>query len=168
MAEKKEIFTSKMKYSGIADFKDFYRFCYEWLRDETGLSNLAEEEYVEKIAGDSKEIELKWKGSNKFTDYFKFQAKIKMRILGLKNVEIQKDGKNIKTNKGNFEVKISGILIRDYNDKFERSGFLKFIRGIYDKYLVPSEIDKYEDKIADECNKFLEQAKAYLALEGKK
>ena len=57
MAEKDIIFSSKIKYGGIFSFKDFYRFCYDWLVDETGLG-VVEEKYAEKLEGDAKMIEI--------------------------------------------------------------------------------------------------------------
>ena len=167
MAEKDTIFTSKVKYGGIFSFPDFYKFCYDWLTDETAL-NVAEEKYVEKLQGNSKNIDIEWKGTRKVTDYFKFEIKAKFRILGLEKVEIERDGKKMKTNKGSVEVKVSGTLIRDYNGKFESSAFKKFLRSIYEKWVIKSRIDQFEEKLIGDSNEFLSQAKAYLDLEGKK
>jgi len=167
MAEKDTIFSSKMKFSGIFSFRDFYKFCHEWLSEETGL-NVAEEKYVEKIKGDTKEMDVEWKGTKKLTDYFKFEAGIKMRITNLKQVEVNQNGVKIKTNQGDVEVKVKGILIKDYQGKFETSAFNKFLRNIYEKWVITSRIEQFEDKISGDCDEFLAQAKAYLDLEGKK
>jgi len=51
MTEKKQIFSSKVKYDGIFSFSGFYKFCYDYLTDELGLS-VAESKYAEKITGD--------------------------------------------------------------------------------------------------------------------
>ncbi len=167
MAEKDTIFSSKTKYKGIFSFKDFYIFCYDWLTDETDL-DVAEVKYKEKIEGDSKNIFVEWVGEKKVTDYFKFQIKIKFQILALTEVEIQEGSTKIKTNKGTIEIKLQGILIRDYNGKFEQTAGKKFMRSIYEKWVIPSRIEEYESKIAEDCDEFLNQAKAYLDLEGKK
>lgn len=167
MAEEDTIFSSKMSYSGVFPFSEFYRFCYEWLSEDTGLS-LSENEYVEKILGDSKNIDIKWEGARKLTDYFKFKSKVEFRIIGLKKVKIKQGGTEIDSNQGKVDVKIKGILIKDYEGKFEMTGFRKFLRGVYEKYIIPSRVKEYEDKIAGGCDEFLNQAKAYLDLEGKK
>jgi len=168
MAEKEEIFSSKVKYRGIFSFPDFYKFCYEWLKDETGLSALAEDKYDEKLAGDSKEIQIEWTGTRKVTDYFKFQVKVKFRILGLTNVEIKQGDMKIKTNSGSVEIKVAGTLIRDYEGKFETNAFNKFLRSIYEKWVITSRVEQFEDKLAGDCDEFISQAKAYLDLEGKR
>jgi hypothetical protein len=167
MAEIDKIFSSKIKYSGILDFAEFYKFCYEWLRDETGLS-ISEDKYSEKIKGDSKNIDIEWTGTRELTDYFKFEAKIGFTVTGLTNVEITQGNKKIKTNKGYVEVRIKGNLIRDYKGKFEKSAFHKFLRGIYEKSVIHSRIEQFKEKIIKDCDEFLAQAKAYLDLIGKR
>jgi hypothetical protein len=167
MPEKETIFSSRIKYNGIFSFKDIYKFCYDWLTEETGL-DLVEEKYEEKLTGESKKIEVEWSGSKKMTDYFKFEAKIKFSIDNLTKVEINQGGAKIDTNKGSVKIEIKGNLIRDYEGKFETTAFKKFLRGIYEKWVIPSRIEHYEDKIIGSCDEFLNQTKAYLDLEGKK
>jgi hypothetical protein len=167
MAEKDTIFSSKIKYNGIFSFKDFYAFCYDWLTEETGL-DISEDKYSEKISGDSKDIDVEWDGTRKVTDYFKFNVKVSFKILGLTEVEIQQGSTKMKTNKGVIEVKIKGILVKDYEGKFETNALNKFLRSIYEKWVISSRITEYENKIAGNCDEFLNQAKAYLDLEGKK
>jgi hypothetical protein len=167
MPEKETIFSSTIKYNGIFSFKELYNFCYSWLTEETGL-DLVEEKYEEKLSGDSKSIEVEWSGSKKMTDYFKIEAKISFSIINLTKVEINSGGAKVETNKGVVKIGIKGNLIRDYEGKFETTAFKKFLRSIYEKWVIPSRIEQYEDKIISSCDDFLNQTKAYLDLEGKK
>ena len=167
MAEKDTIFSSKIKYNGIFSFQDFYKFCHDWLKEETGL-DIAENKYSEKLSGDSKNIDVEWTGTKKVTDYFKFEVKVTMKIIGLTRVEIKQDNKKINTNKGSAEVSIKGIMVKDYEGKFETSAFNKFLRGIYEKWIIKSRIEQFEAKLFGDCDEFLNQAKAYLDLEGKR
>ena len=167
MAEKEKIFSGAMKYGGIFSFKDFYKFSYGWLTEETGL-DISEKTYSEKLAGNAKEITVEWACSKKITDYFKFDAVIKFEVSGLTEVEITQGGNKVKSNKGVIKTAASGILVRDYDGKFEASAFKKFLRGIYEKWVIPSRLEQMEDMISGKLNEFLEQAKAYLDLEGRK
>jgi len=167
MAEKEDIYSSKIKYDGVFSFRDFYKFCYDWLSDETGL-DLQESKYVEKIKGNSKDIEVEWEGSKSMTEYFKFDALIKLKVIGLTEVELNQNGQKIKTNKGSIEISVKGTLVRDYDGKFETTAFKKFLRAIYEKWVITSRIIDFEDKVASACDEFLSQAKAYLDLEGKR
>lgn len=167
MVDRDKLFSSKIKYNGIVNFADFYKFCYEWLRDETGLS-LSENKYSEKITGDAKNIEIEWNGSRNITDYFRFEAKITFRVSGLTNVEITEGNRKIKTNKGSVEVGISGNLVRDYKGKFEKSAFQKVLKGIYEKSIIQARVEEYQGKIIEDCDEFLSQGKSYLDLIGKR
>jgi len=82
--------------------------------------------------------------------------------------EINRDGVKVSMNKGAAKVEIKGNLIRDYNGKFETTAFKKFLRSIYEKWVIPARIEHYEDNIISKCDEFLSQAKAYLDLEGKR
>ena len=167
MAEEETIFNSKVRYKGVFSFKDFYKFCYDWLKDETGL-NIRENKYTEKIEGTAKKIEVEWEGEKKVTDYFRFDVKVKFKAENLKEVEMPQGSAKVKTNQGAVETEIKGTLVRDYEGKFETTAFKKFMRSVYEKWVIPSSIEEYQTKISEDCDKFLNQAKAYLDLEGKK
>lgn len=167
MAEKDTIFSSKIKYVGIFNFKDFYQFCYEWLSEEFGLT-VEEEEYSEKISGPVKNIDIKWKGSKKVSDYFKNEIKIEFKIIAMSEVEINQGGTKVKTNKGEVGVKVKGLLVKDYEGKFETSAKMSLWRGIYEKWIIGGRVKEYEDKLAGDCDEFLGQAKAFLDISGQK
>lgn len=168
MPEKETIFSSSIKYGGIFNFNEFYKFCHEWLTEETRLDPLSETKYEEKIKGNEKEIVFEWEGKKKFTDYFRLDMNIKFEVKPLKKVEINQDGKKISTNDGSIKITSKGTLVRDYEGRFEMSAFNKFLRSIYEKWVIKSRIEEYEGKVASACDGFLSQAKAYLDLEGKK
>jgi hypothetical protein len=167
MAEKEKIFVSKMKFTGVFKFGDFYQFCYDWLRDETQLI-ITEKKYSEKIVGDGKNLEIEWNGTRELTDYFKLEVDVKFRILNLKDVEISEGGRKMKMDSGILEMDIKGTLVRDYKGKFEKNWFQKFIRAIYEKGVISARIEQFQEKINSDCDEFLAQAKAYLDLIGKR
>ncbi|MEM3116599.1 MAG: hypothetical protein QXD63_01550 [Candidatus Pacearchaeota archaeon] len=167
MVEKDTIFSSTIKYNGIFSFKDFYKFCYEWINEEIGI-NVSETKYEEKIKGDTKDIVVEWEGEKEMTDYFRFDFKVRFEANSLKNVEVSQNGLKISTNQGSIKISVKGVLARDYKGKFEMSAFKKFLRSVYEKWVIPSTISEYESKIVGACDEFLSQAKAYLDLEGKK
>jgi len=167
MSEKETIFSSKIKNTGIFSFRDFYKFCHQWLTDEANLS-VSEDKYKERLKGNTKDIEIVWTCIRKITDYFMFEVKVKFVIDNLTDVELSQEEAKIKTNKGAVEVEVKGNLVRDYDGKFEKTGFSKFTRGIYEKWVIASRIEQFENKLAGDCDEFLNQAKAWLDLEGKK
>jgi len=82
------------------------------------------------------------------------------------DVEVEKDGVKIKMNKGQVELGIKGYLERDYEKRWEGRAFRKFLRGLYDRYVIKHRIDQYEGKLFGEFDEFSGQMKSFLTLEG--
>lgn len=167
MATKDKIFSSKVKFKGFFNFADLYKFCYDWLSEEEGFG-VAETKYVEKLSGNSKDIDVEWVGTKNVNDYFQFEFKAKFKIIGLEKSEIIQDNKKIKTNNGSVEISMDGLLVKDYQGKFETNAWNKFTRAVYERWVISSGITAMEEKLSSICDGFLSQAKAYLDLEGKK
>jgi len=166
MVEKDEITKTKIKRSGIFDFKEVYQFVYRWLVEEE--YDVDEKKYIEEVTGDSKKVEIGWEANKKITDYFRSQLKFSWRMLGLKTIEVERNGKKEKMNTGTFEVKISGWLHRDYMNTWDNTPVMKFLRGVYDKYIIRGTIERYEEKVFGDLNDLAEQIKAFLTIEGMK
>lgn len=165
MAEKDKIYQSKLKHAGIFNFKDFYNFVYDWYSDEGYI--IIENSYSEKSAGDAKEMTIKWIVYKKISDYFKFEIKINWFITEMRPIEVQKEGKKVKMNSGIIELKIYALLYKDYENRWEDTPVFKFLRGLYDRYIIRSRIDEYEDKLTEDTEESRLQMKAFLDLEGK-
>ena len=167
MAEKDTVYSSKVKYKGVFNFSEFYKFCHQWLSEEAGL-DLSEGEYSEKISGTVKDLVVKWQGDKKISDYFKFEIKVEFKIVAMSETEINVGGTKVKTNKGDVTVGVKGVLSKDYDGKFESSPKMKIWRGIYEKWIISGRVKEFEDKLAGTCDEFISQAKAFLDLEGRK
>jgi hypothetical protein len=165
MAEKKEVFKQKIKTKGYWNYADVYNFCFNWLKDE-GYS-VSESEYVEKISSFGKEIMLNWEASKKVTDYFQQKIIVSWHILGMKDAEVEQDGKKVSTNKGEIAITIKANLIRDYEERWEDKPFNKFMRGIYEKYIIRTTVEEYEGDLEDKGNEYVKEIKAFLNLSGR-
>ncbi len=77
-------------------------------------------------------------------------------------------GQKIATNKGNIEITVKGILLRDYEGKFEATSTRKFMRGVYEKWIVNARVDEMQSNLLKACDEFLAETKSFLDLEGKK
>ena len=164
MAEKDNVFSGKLKHKGIFDFKDFYRFAYMWLVDKNYW--VIEKEYSEKVQQNGKEVVIQWDATRRISDYFRFDLKIEWRIIGMKDVDVEKNGDKLTLNKGDMEIKLSATLVKDYESRWENTSFYKFLRGMYDRYIIRGRIEDYEGKIFMEGEELLAQLKSFLALEG--
>jgi hypothetical protein len=165
MAEKKEVYNQSIKQKGYWNYTDLYNFCFNWLKDEG--YKLKEKEYIEKISSFGKEIILKWEASKKITDYFQHVIKVEWHILGMKDAEVEQDGKKVDTNKGEVKITIKADLVRDYEERWEDRPFYKFLRGIYEKYIIRSTREEYEDDLEDKAKEYIKEIKAFLNLSGR-
>jgi len=167
MAELDKISETKVKHDGIFDFKEVYRFLYTMFVDyEYSVEEITYGEKASPAKG--KEIEFFWIAKRKISDYFRFRIKVEFRILGMNDVEVTKDGVKSKANKGSLEVKFICYLEKDYEHRWESTAFLKFLRGLYDNYIIKGRIEAYEDKVFEEMNDFANQIKAFLVLEARR
>jgi len=166
MTERDKVTEEKVKRSGIFDFKETYQFVHRWLTDED--YDVEEEKYLEEVTGDSKKVEIRWVATKKISDYFKNEIKLAWRVVGLQKVEVEKNGKREKMDKGSFEVKITGNLLKDYEGRWDSNPFMKFLRGVYDRFIIEGRIERYETKLFGDVEDLAEQIKGFLTVEGMK
>ena len=165
VGQKDKVFEGKIAQDSIFKFKDLYKFAYEWLGDEQ--YKVIEKKYKEKVTPDGKEIEFEWAATRKITDYIRFEIDLKWRLLRLQEVEITQNGEKIKMDKGSIEIKATAFLERDYEGKWGTSPFKKFMRGIYDTFLLGrTRIEAYQAKLFSEVDSFIAQVKSYLTITG--
>lgn len=163
MAEKDKVYKGKLKQAGIFNFKDFYSFSYDWLVEEN--YDVFERRYSEKVAGDSKDIEIEWEAMKEVSDYFRFVIKMEWKILGMKKVKVKRGDKEETMDTGSVEIKFSGTIVKDYESRWESTPVLKFMRGVYDRYIIKRRIDEYEIKLMGEIEELIAQCKSFLAME---
>ena len=166
MAEKEEQFKEAVKHKGFFNYAEVYNFCYGWMGDNGYL--VSEDVYTEKLSSFGKEVIIEWTAKKKVSDYFRNIIKVKWHILGMNDAEVEIEGKKHKSNNGEVKITVTGILERDYEDNWEKTPIYKWMRGVYDKYIIRSTMEGYEDKVHDEAEEFTEQLKAFLTLEGRK
>lgn len=162
MGNKSKVFEQTIKQSGYWSYKDLYTFCFNWLKD-AGYG-VKENEYTEKNSADGKEILLDWSAGKSVTDYFKNEITAKWHILRMKDAEIERDGRMVGTNKGDLKIVITATLESDYDDKWKGTAFLDLIRGIYEKYIMKTTTEQYEDRVKDDAKEFVSQIKSFLQL----
>jgi hypothetical protein len=165
MTEKDQLIKEKLDHTGIFDFKGFYAFAYKWLRDEN--YGVLEEKYSEKVSGNARDISIEWKAVKKISDYFKIEIGVKFEVSGLTDVEVETDGKKKKTNKGKVAIEIKGTMVRDPDSRWEETPTWRFMRDLYNKYIVPSRVDNLSDKIFADVQGYKTQLKSYLDLLGR-
>jgi len=163
--QKKEVYKQKVKQKGYLNYIDVYNLAYDWLKDHN--YKLKEKLYTEKLQPNGKEIILNWEAYKKVTDYFKNVIQIKWHILGMKDAEIEINGKKVATNKGEVGMEFKAELHKDYEKRWEDKPIWKFLRSLYEKYIIRTTVDQYEDDVEDDAKEMIKDVKAFLQLGGR-
>jgi len=166
MSEKIKTYKGKVKKKGNFPFSDFYKFLYDYLIDEG--YNVYETTYLEKRQGDSKELNITWQAYKQISNYFQFEIDSNWIILGMKSIEYADPDdatQKIKTDNGALEIGLSSTLIKDPNNQWTKK-FWKYLRKIYDKYVIRKRIDQYEEELIEETNKYAAYMRSLLEMQG--
>jgi len=154
----------KVKWKGIFDFNDLYRKMKFWL-DFQGYgnekSNFKEEKYIERIKGNSKNLEIRWKGEKNVSDYFSFVITITFLVIGLSEIEIENEGKKLPMNKGEVEIKFTAELVKNRSGKWKKDSWL---RSFYERFVVRDRIENYKIELYKKLYSFHDEVKAYLEI----
>ncbi len=162
MADKTKVMSTAIKHKGVFSLDELYKAIKEWLNfegygDET--KTFIEDLYVERIKGDAKQLEIRWKAEKFIGEYFSNVIKISFYVLGLQDVEMEVEGRKIGSQKADLTLKISAELVSNRQDKFKND----FIRDLYEKFIIKDRIDDSAGALynkayglADEIKRFLE------------
>lgn len=167
MAEKEQIIREKVKHGGLFDFKGLYSFAHDWLKEEKRYG-IVEGKYNEKVSGNSRDIAIEWAASRMLSDYFKIEISVKFEISKMTDVEVEIDGQKKMMNKGSVEVEIKGALIKDPNSSWDKAPITRFLRDVYNKYVIPGRIDDTEGIIRANVIGFKDELKAFMELSARK
>lgn len=166
MAEKNILVKETLEHAGIFNFSEFYEYAYRWFKEEG--YGVVEDKYAEKVSGATRDITVEWKASHGISDYFSMEIAMKLEVTGASDVEVEIEGTKKKMNKGRFRMDIKGTLIRDPSSKWDSSPFNSFLRGLYNKYIVPGQIFTQEERVKGDVKDFKEALKSLLELQGRR
>tara|TARA_Y100000310_G_scaffold343359_1_gene450600 strand:- start:8772 stop:9293 length:522 start_codon:yes stop_codon:yes gene_type:complete len=157
-AEETTIVSSlKVRWKGILDWPEFYKKTKSQLK-EMGYGderkNFVESKYVERLKGESKNVEIAWKGEKSVDDYITRVIEVTFLIIGLKDVEFENNGTKTKMNSADIEIKFNAKLITNKKGAYKKTSLMK---KVYENFLIAdlierNKIDIYKDiyKVHDE------------------
>jgi hypothetical protein len=166
MAEKEQVAKEKLEHTGIFDFRAMYSYAHDWFKNDG--YGVVEEKYVEKVKGDSRDLTIEWKITKDFSDYFRFEYKIKFEIENMSDVEVEIDGRKQQMNKGKIIIEITYTLVMDKEGKWETTPFNRFMRDVYNKFIVPSRVSDMRILLINKGNGFKDDLKAFMNLSGRR
>lgn len=159
MAEKYKLIVKRFSYEGYFNYREFFRIMDLWFREKFyDKEEKINEEYV---TPEGKHLEMEFVPWKKVTDYFNIKIKINMNVDELKEVTIKKDNKIVKTNHGKISAKVTGYLIVDYENKWQKP-LQYFYRYLMDRYIYHYITRQYEMEIIGDVNDLSTRLTNYL------
>ena len=164
MPKEDGIINTKVMYKGVFDLELLYSKLRDWLLRE-GYSDPIEDgekKYSEKIKPNGKQIEIVWESSKgEEQGYFKTVIKIDFYVKGLNEVEVERDGKNIKLDNAEIDLNFSSSVIRNQDDSWNENGlFFK----IYERYIIKDKIEHFKIECYKDTTDLIDEAKNFLNL----
>lgn len=163
MAGVETIDKKKIEYSGYFDLDELYQL----LRDVVGEDYhyvIFEREYYRNM--DKGEVEIRWECTKNVTDFIQYKIDITTYVSNLEKGEVKRGGRNVRLEKGNVEIHLTAHIKTDYMVRWESSSILKFLKGIYRKFLISSAYEKHEDKVSKELWSIADELKGFFQLRG--
>ncbi len=146
----------KMKYKDIFNLRDFYETLYYWFREYgwQGITNTGKDQeeqfeilfHEQHLPGGAKNVTIKWRLQKKAPNASGLHYYIDMDfiVIALTNTEVIREGRKLKTNKGEIGMEIKGFIEKKYEKDFGNDGFLKFFLGLFnDRVYSTSDHEKH-------------------------
>jgi hypothetical protein len=152
----------KLKQSSLFDLDELYKIMFRWF-ENAGYS-FYEKLYQDIDTPTGKIIQVFWTAERKMDDYVKYVIDINFNVTGLSKVDIERGGVKTSTSKGSVEFRITATLLKDYDNKWSATPFMKNIRKFYDQHLIRARLERLEGEIYGEVSGLIDEIKTFLAL----
>jgi len=153
---------TSVKFNGVFNYNDFFVFLYSLIKTEGYM--ITSDQHKQKMRDIGEKVDINWKFEKRIDDYTKFIIKVYILIMGMNDVIIKKNGKEVKMNKGDMLVRFEGSIETDWNNYWEKSPFLKKLRGFYEQYLFWKTLDSYGVEVYKQVYFFSGELKSFLEL----
>lgn len=159
MSKLEEVYPSgKYKWKGSVDLKVLYKKIYEWLKDEEYV--VYEKSYGVRLKPNGKQLEIVWEATKDESPYFLKRISLEFFGIGLNDVEVERDGKNLKLQKGELEVGFKAELVLNASDDWKEG----FVHTLYEKYMIDEKIEEEKIELYKDLHDLVAEIKTFLAL----
>jgi dTDP-glucose pyrophosphorylase len=141
----------------LFNIADLYKHIKTWF-DFHGY-DFYEKEYHD-INEQSKSMKIKWEGERKIDDYLRVHIKVGITFSNIVSVKT----KSGITNKGKVKFKFVSFMEKDYDEKWSNNFISKFIREVYDRFIIHNQINERMDELKNETYEIYNEVKAFLRL----
>ena len=160
---------TRIKFKDNFHLKNLYYMMHEWLVQEEWVTR-TDKDFPEiwnaqnEAALGGIEAWWTWRPEKLKNKYYKWTLDINTHIILLRNVEIMKDEKKLKTNWGEVEVLLRGRVVCDHLKLWEKHPILKHFEELYSKRIIKHDLTKQRDELRREVYRLQEAIKDFLGM----
>ncbi|MBN1386018.1 hypothetical protein JW968_03515 [Candidatus Woesearchaeota archaeon] len=127
-------------YKGLFDLAGMIQLIQSWL--EENQYAYQEKKYKHKVPT-PKGVEEDYHafGRRRMDTYVAFEIHVQFKAWDMQDVEVIKDGRKVKMQKGRIRIEMWCVLELDWKSAFETSKFMEKVRNFYNEFIVKKEID---------------------------
>lgn len=161
--EEISVTSARTKFNGLFDFGDYYRLLYDLFRS-MGYS-VVEQKYSHKNNPTGNDVEIEWQCYKKVDDYSMFRIFAKTLIVSMEKVQVTVEGVQTKKDKADCELDLKCFIQTDYENRWETSPFLKFLKGVYDSYFYRATMENWKERISTDMHTVENEVKAFFNMQ---
>ncbi len=170
----------RVKYRDVFSLRNLYIMLHEMLLEEGWLGKDGEKDhadietlysenvYQRGIHRGGKELWFWWRAEKfpegKYSGYLKNFLEVDAHVVYLQNVEVVHQGKKMTAQNGELEIFFRPRIESDYKGEWEKHWFLKYMKPIYEKRIIHTEIEKREKELWRDVYRIQAKIKQYLQL----
>lgn len=136
-----------LRFKGILDINELYKIIYDWLISRGYQVHESKYKSIALQTG-GKERSFDWNAHRKVTDFVMYWMNIHFQFQDLMEIEVVKDGKPKKMQRGLILIRIEPGLEFDFAERMTRDKFHVSLMGFMTTWMWKKKIDTlWEDKL---------------------
>lgn len=146
----------KVAQEATFDMKELYKLGRSWF-SQHGY-DFYEKEYISSHKEEGKNASIKWESEKKVDDYVRFHIEIRIKFKNLREIQ----GKKKMMNTGEVSFNVEAFIEKDYESNWEQGFMTKFVRGVYDTFIIRGKLDKDKERLRRETTEIYNEIRTFL------
>jgi hypothetical protein len=163
MAEKQVVVDGlELNYNGLFDAEKLLKTIDE-LTAQRGYEKF-EKKREELVKSSGKDWSIELRPIKKKSDWEILMVKMRIQANGITDVEVLKDGKKERLQKGQIYIIFDAWKVTDWEGRWEQKPWLYVLRTFFEKAFFKVHSDKYAGELIDDTHFIFNNVKAHLNL----
>ncbi|MCD4760081.1 hypothetical protein K8R33_04290 [archaeon] len=116
--------------------------------------------HEEKVDAGKKSLVIKWRGIKELDEYTKFELNISLIIPKYEMIKGEKE----KLIDGPLNIGFKSFVITDYEDKWNKTPVMKFMKGVSDHFFTVKKREKFRKELENDTYDLYNKIKSFLNL----